>query len=254
MTTKPTDIGMNRTGIATSPIDSRRVVEAAGESLEHDGRAIESERVQWARSADPLGSVPPPGTVKGAAKTLLQKLEGHQPAVFVDKLGERLAYERAATRLYEALLAKFEAAHVHVGGPTRAELEEIHAQEHAHVLLVVDVIRQLGADPTALTPSADVVGVAGTGWVQVLADPRTTLTQCLDVMLIAEQGDVEGWNLLIELADELGLDDLASRFRAASDIEQIHARRVRGWLSAAVLGQIGARPTPPLETPTRPRT
>lgn len=213
--------------------------------LVNDGKALEHERVLWAREADPVGTVPPPGTLKGLARTVIELLAGHKPTVFIDKLGEHLAYERTGTRLDEALIAKHEAANVHEGGPTRAELEKIRNDEHQHVLLVQDALRQLGADPTAMPPGADVVGVAGLGWVQALSDPRTTLTQCLHVMLIAEHGDVDGWELLIELATALGLDDLAGQFRNAHLVEQDHARQVRGWLSAALLGQAGAQPTPP---------
>jgi ferritin-like protein len=248
MSEKPTDTGTNRTGIATSPIDSRRLIEAAeqaGTAGPLDGRALEAERVRWARDADPIGTVPPPGTLKGLAKTALEVLQGHKPTVFIDKLGERLAYERTGTRLYDALLAKHAAASVHGGGPTRAELEKIRDEEHQHVLLVADAIRRLGADPTAMTPSADLVGVAGLGWVQALTDPRTTLTQCLDVMLIAEQGDVAGWELLTELAAGLGFEDLAQQFNAAGLVEEEHAAKVHTWLSRALLGQSGVLPTPP---------
>src|SRR5690606_32748783 len=134
-------------------------------------------------------------------------------------------------------IAKLEAAQVHEGGPTRAELEKIRDEEHQHFLLVRDAIRELGADPTAMTPSADVIGVAGSGWVQVLSDPRTTLTQCLDVMMVVEHGDVDGWELLIEMADNLGFDELAERFRAAHLVEEEHAIKVRAWLAVALLGQ-----------------
>lgn len=248
MQVKPTDTGTNRTGIATSPIDSKRTIEAAEQTSLvglHDGLALERERVLWARDADPVGTVPPPGTIKGVAKTAVEMLRGHKPAVFIDRLGERLAFERTGTRLYEALLAKLEAAHVHEGGPTRAEIEKIHDDERRHVLLVRDAMQQLGADPTAMTPGADVVGVAGQGWVQALGDPRVTLTQCLDVMLIAERGDVDGWELLIELADAIGLEDLAAQFRSAHVVELDHATRIRTWLATALLGQVGAAPTAP---------
>lgn len=250
MTDKPTDIGLNRTGAAMSPIDSNRAIEAAEEAHtggHADRQALENERVRWARDADPVGSVPPPGTMKGLAKAVLEKLQGHQLTVLIDKLGERLAYERTGTRLYEALIAKLEAANVHQGGPTRAELETIREQEYQHFLLIGDAIRQLGADPTAMTPAADVAGVAALGWVQVLADPRTTLTQCLDVMVIVEHGDVVGWELLVEMAAGLGLDDLAGQFRAADAVEQEHAVQVRRWLATALLGQAGVQPQPPQE-------
>src|SRR4051812_26241477 len=114
---KATDTGPNRTGIKTSPIDSKRTEQGAIEGTNvvgiGDGIAIEHERTLWSRDAFPLGTVPPPGSVKGVVKTLLEKLEGHAPNVFIDKLGERLAFERTGTRLYEALLAKLEAADPH---------------------------------------------------------------------------------------------------------------------------------------------
>ncbi|MBA3539851.1 MAG: ferritin-like domain-containing protein [Deltaproteobacteria bacterium] len=243
---KPTDIGTNRTGIGTSPLDSRQTIkgaEEAGTIGTLDGKAFEAERVSWARNAEPVGTLPPPATVKGMVKTVVELVEGHKPTVFIDKLGERLAYERTGTRLYEALLAKYEAAEVHVGGPSRQELEQIRDDERNHVILVKEAMEYIGADPTAMTPGADIVGVAGSGWVQVLTDPRTTFTQCLDVILMAELTDVDSWTMLVELAGGLGFDDLADQFRTALVNEEDHLVRVRGWLTAAVLGQSGVAPT-----------
>jgi hypothetical protein len=244
---RPTDIGTNRTGAGTSPLDSARGAQASKEDTpfpDGDGYMLEAERVTWAREASPVGTVPPPSTLKGLFKTATEALAGHKPTVFIDKLGERLAFERTGTRLYEALLAKFAAANVHEGGPTHEELLSIHDDERRHVLVVRDAMLKLGADPTAMTPSADVIGVASQGWIQALTDPRTTLTQCLDVILVAELADTDGWNLLVDLAGSLGFDDLAEEFASALAQEEDHLIRVRGWVSAAVLGQSGAEPTP----------
>jgi rubrerythrin len=242
---KPTDTGTNRTGIATSPFDSPELIQGAQAAATGagDGAVLRSERVSFARIAEPVGTVPPPASIKGMAKTLLEKVQGHKPTVFIDKLGQRLAYERTGVRLYDALLVKYDAATVHEGGPTRAQLESIRADEHRHLLMVRDAIAYLGADPTAMTPCADVTGVASLGWIQVLSDPRTTLTQCLDLMLAVEVADVEGWTLLTELATSLGFDDLAERFRAANLQEAEHATRMRGWAALAVLGQAGTGAT-----------
>lgn len=248
---KPTDTGTNRTGIATSPIDSPKLIQGAeipGVTGQLDGKVIEAERALWSRDADPIGTVPPPGTLKGVAKTILEKLQGHKPTVFIDKLGARLAFERTGTRLYDAILAKFDAAHPHEGGPTREELERFRQDEHRHMLIVRDAIEFLGADPTAMTPCADIVGVAGLGWVQVLSDPRTTLTQGLDIILMAELADVDGWHVLIELAEGLGFDDLVQQCRTAHVEEEEHLMRVRSWIASAVVGQAGISPTPPQPT------
>ena len=244
---KPTDIGPNRTGIATSPIDSKKTVEAAVQADTAgvlDGNALEAERVRWSSEALPVGTVPPPGTVKGAIKAIVEKIEGHKLPVFIDKLGERLAFERTGTRLYDALLAKLAAANVHEGGPTRQAIEQIRDDEIRHFGLVRDALLQLGADPTAMTPGADIIGVSGLGWVQVLTDPRSTLSQCLVVMLSAEAADTEGWDLLVALAESLGFDELATQFRLALVEEEEHVVKVRAWLTNATMGQAGARPTP----------
>lgn len=39
-------------------------------------------------------------------KTTTAKMTGTRPEVLVDKLGERLAFKRTSTRLYEAMLMK----------------------------------------------------------------------------------------------------------------------------------------------------
>jgi len=177
---KPTDTGINRTGIATSPIDSvhtERGAEQAHTGGPLDGAVLIAERARWSREAGPLGTVPPPGTLKGLVKVAAEKLRGHQPTVLIDKLGERLAYERTGTRLYEAVIAKLEVADPHPGGPMRADLEAIRDAEHRHMTVVRNALLQLGADPTAMTPGADLVAVSGLGWVQAMTDPRTTLNQ-----------------------------------------------------------------------------
>ena len=255
---KPTDTGMNHTGIATSPVDSRRLIEGAEQVATSgalvDGEALRSERVAWASSAEPLGTLPPPATLKGIIKTVVEKIEGHKPTVFLDKLGERLAFERTGTRLYEAVIAKLEAADPHPGGPSKADLEEIRNAEHGHFMLVRDAIQQIGADPTAMTPCADLIAVAGLGWVQAVTDPRTTLNQCMDILLVAELADNDGWQLLIDLAEQLGFDDLVPRFRAALVEEERHVKRMRGWITIALLGEAGAKTKPRAVTqPAPPR-
>jgi rubrerythrin len=245
---KPTSIGMNRTGVATSPIDSKRQREASEQLTPFtggDGDALAASRLWWSEQAEPVGTMPPPASVKGVVKTGVEMVKGHKPTVFLDKLGERAAYERAGTRLYDALLVKHAAANVHEGGPTRAELEHIRDEELRHYTIVRDAIVSLGADPTVMTPSADIAGVLGMGLFQVVTDPRTTLTQCLEAVLVAELTDNDAWGMLAALADNLGHEELAERFRAALVEEKEHLRLVRGWLAEALRGQAGVDPSPP---------
>src|SRR5689334_3818783 len=67
---------------------------------------IAQVRRSYIEEADALGSVPPPGTVTGLLKTGAAMLTGKRAQVLVDKLAERLAFERGGTRLYDGALVK----------------------------------------------------------------------------------------------------------------------------------------------------
>ena len=102
-------------------------------------------------------------------------------------------------------------------------------------------MKSLGGDPTAVTPSADIAAVASMGIPQVIADPRTTLKQSLEAILVAELVDNDCWNLLAALAEKLGHDALADEFREALVEEQDHLMRVRGWVTESTLTDGGAK-------------
>jgi hypothetical protein len=220
-------LGPNRTGIGTSPIDSKETIAGAelGPVTPGGPEAAQEIRREYAETEETVGSVPPPTTVKGEA------IKGHSPVVFLDKLGERLAFERTGTRLYEAILIKLQASETWQGGPTLAEVQRFHDQEHEHFLIVRDAMEELGADPTAMTPSADVIGVASSGLFQVVTDPRTTLPQSLAALLTAELTDNDGWQMLIELARTFGKDAMVVRFEQAKAAEAVHLAEVRRWVT-----------------------
>lgn len=230
--------GDNRTGIATNPKQAEEMVEGTLEfPPSSTGTQHPDEDVRIAYALDVadtrgLGSVPPPTSPWGAAKLVLEKLAGNQPTLLLDKLGERLAFERTGTRLYEALVSKHEADGGFLGGPTRRELVDILNEEHRHFTFVAEVVRDLGGDPTAMTPSADAVAVVSMGVVQIIVDPRTTLLQGLEAMLVAELADRDGWMVLVDLARAAGKDELRQRFEAAERIEAEHVAKVRAWIRA----------------------
>ena len=234
-----THLGSNRTGLQTSPIHSKELLEAE-EALQSEFTGILADfidiKAEAITEADPLGSVPPPVSVKGVLNTGMKMIKGVNPQVFIDKLAERAAYERGGTRLYDALIVKFMSCDPQPAGISREDLADIRSDELAHYHLVVDAITSLGGDPTAQTPSADVVGVGTMGLMQVLNDPRTTFSDCLNAMLTAELTDVDAWDLLARLADDIGEEDLAVQFRQALLQENEHLQRVRRWYQASVMG------------------
>jgi rubrerythrin len=237
---EPTDIGLNRTGIATSPLQSKEAIQApelfpptstGGAARYRQGQAAFSREVA---GTTVQGTVPPPAGVKGVLATAVGMLKGQKESVFLDKLGERAGFERAGTRLYEGALVKFDTHGSWPGGPTRERLEEIRREEAAHFDLVAECIATLGGDPTSTTPSANVHAVASLGLFQVVSDPRTDLRQTLEMLLIAELTDNAAWELLAGLAREMGHAQMAARFEEAHRAEAHHLADVRGWLEQGV--------------------
>lgn len=244
-----TELGFNRTGAQSSPLSVHSMQIYADEQSPHapptsdgmpDGKAIASVRSLYVAEAERVGSVPMPGTVTGAFNTVLSHLRGRNPEVLVDKLGERLAFERAGVRLYQALIDKANA----LGGLetlpfTIADLQHIRDEELEHMHVVASALESLGADPSAQTPSADISAVASMGVMQVLTDPRTTIAHGLEAILIAELTDCDSWDLLVSLTEQAGQDTLLPDFRRAMHNENAHLLKVRGWLRSVVLGEGG---------------
>jgi rubrerythrin len=231
-TQREAGLGPNKTGIATSRVDVEKMLAGMDAKLsmpssEGDERAMARLRSEYIENAEPVGSMPPPATLKGAAKTGAKMLKGERPQLFLDKLGERLAFERTGTRLYDAFIAKCRTQ------PTDAIEDEmlvrIRNEEAKHFALLAQCIETLGGDPTAQTPGADVTGVASSGLMQVVTDPKTTVTQSLGAVLIAELADNAAWEDLIALARKMGNDDMAEQFEEALAQEAEHLATVRKW-------------------------
>jgi rubrerythrin len=241
--TKPTDIGTNRTGIATSPMHAPRMIEASEKSRTSDGgpERVQQLRAEMSSIAPPQGTMPPPASMKGAVKTVAKAIQGEKANVLLDKLGERLAFERTGVRLYDAVLAKIPASRMTKGELDATDLRRVRDDEHRHMTVVAEAIEQLGGDPTAVTPCANFTGVQGQGLVQSVTDPRATLTQCLSTLLVAELADNDGWKMLIALAEAMGQRDLAQRFAECLAEEDEHLVRVRRWIAERLEIQAGAK-------------
>jgi ferritin-like protein len=243
----PTDIGMNRTGIATAPLLTAEMV-AGARAVVPSGTVADwmadSQHMSYIADAEPVGTMPPPASLRGAAKAALKAIQGEKATVLLDKLGERLAFERSGSRLYEAFLRKLEVLGAQDGGPSLAEVREQYEEEKRHFALVGRAIVSLGGDPTVMTPCADVTSVASSGMLAVVADPRTDVLQCLDILLNAELIDNAGWELLIQLAEGLGQGDMADEFRVALENEARHLSNVREWVGRMTAIRAGAQPVP----------
>jgi hypothetical protein len=256
--------GQNRTGAAVSPKEIGLMLEAVEElspPVPISTLQMDVERQGYIAEADNVGSIPPP---TGKSKAKKSRTEATTREIFLDKLGERIAFERTGTRLYGALITKYlaltnggEAALPPVGTmpgngaepgeATDIESEEtaldtltrIRAEELGHFHLLCKAVTSVGGDPTAQTPCADVSAAASMGLMQVLTDPRTTLAQCLNTILTAELTDNAGWELLAELAEDAGESAMAEEFLQALQVEQQHLVVIRGWLLALLVNAPG---------------
>jgi hypothetical protein len=143
-----TELGHNRTGVQMSPLDTADMLAGADDiadalaPTEVDAALISADtrgdladaqlREAYATEADSLGSVPVPGTLKGVAKSGVDMLTGKRPQVLMDKLGERLAFERGGVRLYDALLVKCRAAGDKLTEDETAALQRFRDEEAEH--------------------------------------------------------------------------------------------------------------------------
>jgi len=245
--TTPT-MGMNRTGARTSPILTRELIantELTPPSGEGGAQGISNVRIMYAQQGEKMGSIPPPASLKQAASTLAKAVAGRNMSVFVDKLGERNAFERQGVRLYDGVISKHAAYGTWTGGPSLAELQHIRDEELQHFELCSEAIVSLGGDPTVVTPSANIHGVASMGLVQVITDPRTTLLHALEMVHIAELADNDCWETLAAIARAMGQDGLAEQFNEALKHEAEHLQMVRSWIAAALSSDAGSAVPPP---------
>jgi hypothetical protein len=224
---------MNRTSALMAGDRTVEMVKATKEfcpSSDGDARAVAAVRVAYAQEADP--------------NPLVEAMEEAGTPLLLDKLGERLAFERAGVRLYQALLSKHEAYGTFEGGPTREDIEHVLTEEFAHFEMLREAITALGGDPTELTPAANVQLTASSGVCQVLADHRVDLVQSLGAILTVELTDNDCWQSLAELARLANADELAQRCEGALLTEQEHLEKVRAWVAASQ-----GRPAPEAEIP-----
>jgi bacterioferritin (cytochrome b1) len=237
------EMGMNRTGMDMAPQQGKEMLKGAEDfhagPIRYD--ALERIRRSYIESGESLGTVPMPGTLRGAFSAGKEKFKGHNPEVLINKLGERLAFERAGVRLYDAIILKCESSVDEAASSVVSVelLKQFRNEEAEHFLMVKSAMESLGADTTAETPDADMMGVASMGISKVLTEPRTSISQCLEALQVAELADNAAWALLQDLCLGLGLQEMADDFEHAITQEERHAATIDTWLREITLMQGG---------------
>jgi len=210
----------NRTGVLISPDLAEELVEGVNTfspNPDMDQSKAASMRAAYIKEGYSIGSDP--------------VAEDEPTAALLDKLGARLAFERSGVRLYDALIQK-RAAMTGESTPTRADLQHIRDEELKHMHMLEECISEIGGDPTAVTPAADVTGTMTMGVLKVVTDPRTTISQCLEAVLAAELIDNDGWGVLVKMMQQQGYEEEVEDFEEALAEEQEHLKNVRTWVLA----------------------
>jgi rubrerythrin len=220
----PTKPGENHTGITLNPQGAREMIEGTAEfgpTSRGTAELIAQNRIRVAKESDPAATMP---ASPGVDLDMIPML---------DKLGARLQFERTGVRLYDALVSKLDAYGTFPDGPSREDLLKIRGEELRHFEMVHALIEKMGGDPTVVTPCANLQATASRGVCDVLVDPRTTLIECLDAILVAELADHASWEMLASMAQLVNQPALMSALREGERTEAEHLVKVRGWLAAA---------------------
>jgi bacterioferritin (cytochrome b1) len=166
----------------------------------------------------------------------------------IDALNERLTFERAGVKLYDAILRNAQgsqSAEVARMVPTLREHRD-HEKEHEEWLEAQ--IRALGGDAHAQTEMSRLVEEESAGVEKVVTTDKDIVHQ-MHGLLTAELVDNAGWELLLELADDADDPDARREFRRRLHEEEEHlifARRaVTAFARRNVLGQTVLLPASP---------
>ncbi len=230
-----TELGLNKTGIQMSPFDSKETIAFAQQippDIQGKGEMLEEVFKSCVLTANPIGSVPLPGTLAGMLKTLYEKVGNAHIEIFIDKIGERIAFERTGVRLYDAMIRKFSA--FENMDEEIAIFRQFRAEEAEHLKIVTQAMIKMGGDPTAQTPCADVISTASSGILKVITDPRTDAPQSLEALLTAELTDTVSWELLVKMAELMEQDELVNLFTHALKQENHHQITIKKLLLVAL--------------------
>lgn len=215
--------GTNHTGLAPHGDVLAKMIEGANEfrpTSSGGPTGIAEARIDYARISEPPATMP-------SAPVTPAKLP------LLDRLGARMQFERTGARLYDALISKLDAYGSFDGGPSRQELLQIRDQELSHALLTQELVASNGGDPTAIMPGANLQATASQGIACALLDPRTSLIDCLEAMLIIELIDQDSWSMLARTAEPHGDAAMIDKIMQAQKVELEHLAKLRGWLEAA---------------------
>jgi hypothetical protein len=168
----------------------------------------------------------------------------------VDLLYQALETEKGGVQIYSTALRCV------VNKDLKQEWNKYLEQTKTHVLVVTDILRELGLDPDAETPGRKVVRYIGTSLVKAMelalrcADPEAAQIVAAECVVLAETKDHLNWELIGELVKNVDPAEAALLKPAHDQVEgeeDEHLYHTAGWtreLWIQALGMPAVLPPP----------
>lgn len=168
----------------------------------------------------------------------MKRLIAKHPERVVDYLAERLAFERASVRLYDALLERVQEAQEPEVRALAPLLERHRDEEREHVHWLQGQLEALGAGSHPASARAELSREETRGFAQVFLDGKAPLPHLLHALLAAELVDHAGWDLLVALADEAQDGEAQRALHPRRDEEARHLALCRELAERFALQQV----------------
>jgi bacterioferritin (cytochrome b1) len=175
----------------------------------------------------------------------MRKLSEHNPARVGDLLCERLAFERSGIRLYDRIIAAMQASSDPELHSLQSTMEEHRAEEKEHEEWLEAQVRALGGDAGAACDGARLAAREAAGLEEIAANDANDLPHLIHALLAAESVDNSGWELLVELAEDVNDREARREFTRRLHHEREHLAFVRHLMERmavrTVFGDRGAQ-------------
>jgi bacterioferritin (cytochrome b1) len=159
----------------------------------------------------------------------------------IDLLSERLTFERASVKLYDAIIAKMQRSNDDNVMRMYDEMKRNRDEEKEHEEWLEEQIRALGGDTRAQTEMSRLAHIETEGIERVVLDGDNVVAHLFHALLSAELSDNAGWDLLVQIADDVGDREAKRAFKKRLHQEEDHLifvrRAVERFARMAVTGR-----------------
>ena len=171
----------------------------------------------------------------------MEKLGRKNPHKVIDLLKERLAFERSGVKLYDTLLSRLRLSGDSALESLIDQVEHQRDEEQEHGEWLEEQIRALGGDAYGPTEHSVLVQAESEGIERVVRRDQS-IPHDFHALLTAELADHAGWDLLVQIADELGDSDAKKEFQKRLHEEEGHLLFVRKTLLGLTAKDVSAPP------------